>query len=64
VLLVDAQRARVGAQEAAHEHVGRKARVIVVLELVQDANRDARGLRQLSHRHVSLLSFPLQVASE
>ena len=64
VLLVDAERARVGAQEAAHEHVGRQARVIVILELMQDPNGNPRALRELGNRDVLQLSFAFEVASE
>ena len=64
VFLVDTERARIGAQEAADEHVGREVAVIVVFQLMQNADGDARGLSELRDRNLPQLSFPLQVASQ
>ena len=59
VLRVQAERARVGAQEAAHEHVGRQLRVIVVLELLQDAHRDARASARVPQSKPAAAPFPV-----
>jgi len=64
VLLVDAERAGIGPQKTANEHIGRQARMLVVLELVQDPDGDARALRELGNRDVLQLSFASEVASE
>ncbi len=64
VLLVDPQSARVGAQKPADEHIGRQGAELVVFQLMQNADGDARGLSELRDRNLPLLSFPLQVASK
>ena len=58
VLLVHVECTGVRAEEAAHEHVRRKTRDLVGLQLMQDAHGDTRGLGELRHRNLTLLALP------
>lgn len=63
-LFVEPERTRVRAQKAAHEHVGGKLLVRVVLEVLQHAHGHARRLRQLGERDLPELALSLQVGSQ
>ena len=58
VLLVHVERACIRPQEPADEHVRRKTRDLVGLQLMQDAHGDTRGLSELRHRNLPVLPFP------
>lgn len=64
VLLVQTERLGIRAQEAPHEHVGRQLRLIVVLELLQDAHGNARGLGEFRDRNLPRFPLLFQIASE
>lgn len=62
--LVERDRPRVGPQVTANEDVRRQHLELVVLELVDDADRNASRLRNFGDRDLALLSLPFQIAAE
>jgi hypothetical protein len=64
VFFIETEGLGVRAQKAAHEHIRRQMRLLVALELFQEASGNASSPGEFRDRNLPQLPFPFQIASE